>query len=170
MPFTETKADARVLSKYMRTECLNHKFVYEAPIQAGRLVSAVADSKLFHFCFIFLESQVHTQRYGRRPYGVGLLVIGYDVRTFVRNIDLLSKPAPTCTRLPLLGISTITRQWPSAPDLSPPRPTWRSTLLALKLVSDTDLSTKAHIQSISWSGRAYQAQFGCTPRNHSIFR
>jgi len=60
-------ADARVLSKYMRTECLNHKFVYEAPLQVGRLVSSVAD-----------KSQVHTQRYGRRPYGVGLLVIGYD--------------------------------------------------------------------------------------------
>jgi 20S proteasome subunit alpha 6 len=60
-------ADARVLSKFMRTECLNHKFVYEAPLQVGRLVSTVAD-----------KSQVHTQRYGRRPYGVGLLVIGYD--------------------------------------------------------------------------------------------
>jgi len=60
-------ADARVLCKYMRTECLNHKFVYEAPLQVGRLVSSVAD-----------KSQVHTQRYGRRPYGVGLLVIGYD--------------------------------------------------------------------------------------------
>jgi len=60
-------ADARVLSKYMRNECLNYKFVYETPMQAGRLVSAVAD-----------KSQVHTQRYGRRPYGVGLLVIGFD--------------------------------------------------------------------------------------------
>jgi len=60
-------ADARVLSKYMRTECLNHKFVYETPMQTGRLVTQVAD-----------KSQVHTQRYGRRPYGVGLLVIGHD--------------------------------------------------------------------------------------------
>ena len=60
-------ADARVLSKYMRTECLNHKFVYEEPMQVSRLVNQVAD-----------KSQVHTQRYGRRPYGVGLLVIGYD--------------------------------------------------------------------------------------------
>jgi len=60
-------ADARVLSKYMRGECLNHKFVYDAPLQTQRLVTAVAD-----------KSQVHTQRYGRRPYGVGLLVIGYD--------------------------------------------------------------------------------------------
>jgi len=60
-------ADARVLSKYMRTECLNHKFVYEAPLQVSRLTSSVAD-----------KSQVHTQRYGKRPFGVGLLVIGYD--------------------------------------------------------------------------------------------
>ena len=27
----------------------------------------------------FLESQIPTQRYGRRPFGVGLLVAGYDV-------------------------------------------------------------------------------------------
>jgi len=60
-------ADARLLSKFMRTECLNHKFVYEEPIQTVRLVTTVAD-----------KSQVHTQKYGRRPYGVGLLVIGYD--------------------------------------------------------------------------------------------
>ncbi len=60
-------ADARVLSKYMRSECLNHKYVYGSALQAGRLVQAVAD-----------KSQVHTQRYGRRPYGVGLLVAAYD--------------------------------------------------------------------------------------------
>eukprot|EP01098_Paradermamoeba_levis_P004542 TRINITY_DN1944_c0_g1_i1.p1 TRINITY_DN1944_c0_g1~~TRINITY_DN1944_c0_g1_i1.p1 ORF type:complete len:249 (-),score=74.42 TRINITY_DN1944_c0_g1_i1:167-913(-) len=60
-------ADARVLSKHMRTECINHRFVYDAPMQVNRLVTQVAD-----------KSQVHTQRYGRRPYGVGLLVIGYD--------------------------------------------------------------------------------------------
>jgi 20S proteasome subunit alpha 6 len=60
-------ADARVLCKYMRSECLSHKFVYDSPLAVGRLVRGVAD-----------KSQVHTQRYGRRPYGVGLLVIGYD--------------------------------------------------------------------------------------------
>lgn len=60
-------ADARVLSKYMRTECENHKFVYDAPMSVGRLVRQVAD-----------KSQIHTQRYGRRPYGVGLLVAGWD--------------------------------------------------------------------------------------------
>jgi len=60
-------ADARLLSKYMRQECLNNKFVYGSPMQTQRLVVQIAD-----------KSQVHTQRYGRRPYGVGLLVVGYD--------------------------------------------------------------------------------------------
>jgi len=60
-------ADARVLSRYMRNECINFKFVYESPIQVGRLVGAVAD-----------KSQIHTIEYGKRPYGVGLLVVGYD--------------------------------------------------------------------------------------------
>jgi len=60
-------ANARLLSKYMRQECLNNKFVYGSPMQTQRLVVQIAD-----------KSQVHTQRYGRRPYGVGLLVVGYD--------------------------------------------------------------------------------------------
>jgi 20S proteasome subunit alpha 6 len=60
-------ADARVLCKYMRREALNHRFVYEAPLQVARLVRRVAD-----------KSQIHTQRMGRRPYGVGMLVAGCD--------------------------------------------------------------------------------------------
>jgi len=40
-------ADARVLSKYMQNECLNHKFVYESPMPVGRLVKQIADSKRF---------------------------------------------------------------------------------------------------------------------------
>ena len=60
-------ADARSLSKYMRTECINHRYVYDAPMQVGRLVLQVAD-----------KAQIGTQRAGRRPYGVGLLVVGAD--------------------------------------------------------------------------------------------
>jgi 20S proteasome subunit alpha 6 len=59
--------DARTLYKYMISECLNHKFVYEAPLQVGRLVQELSD-----------KSQVFTQRSEKRPYGVGLLVAGYD--------------------------------------------------------------------------------------------
>ena len=60
-------ADARVIAKYMRTECINHRYVYDAPMQVGRLVLQVAD-----------KAQIGTQRAGRRPYGVGLLVVGAD--------------------------------------------------------------------------------------------
>lgn len=61
-------ADGRVLSKYMRNECLNHKFVYDSPMPTARLVLKVAD-----------RSQKNTQTSSRRPYGVGMLVAGYDV-------------------------------------------------------------------------------------------
>eukprot|EP01090_Pellita_catalonica_P020672 TRINITY_DN74_c0_g1_i3.p1 TRINITY_DN74_c0_g1~~TRINITY_DN74_c0_g1_i3.p1 ORF type:complete len:253 (+),score=42.69 TRINITY_DN74_c0_g1_i3:49-807(+) len=60
-------SDARVLLKFMSMECLNHKFVYGSNMNVGRLVLKVAD-----------KSQSNTVQYGRRPYGVGLLVIGYD--------------------------------------------------------------------------------------------
>jgi Proteasome subunit/Proteasome subunit A N-terminal signature len=61
-------ADGRSLVRYMRGECLNHKFVYGSPLQAERLISDVAD-----------KHQRATWSYVRRPYGVGLLVAAYDV-------------------------------------------------------------------------------------------
>ncbi|XP_067945550.1 proteasome subunit alpha type-1-like [Watersipora subatra] len=60
-------ADARLLCKFMRTECLNNRYVYETPLPINRLVAMVGS-----------KSQIPTQRYGRRPFGVGLLVAGYD--------------------------------------------------------------------------------------------
>ena len=50
----------------------------------NRLVSAIADSaciRLFSHCVsnkTSVEAQVNTQEYGRRPYGVGFLVVGQD--------------------------------------------------------------------------------------------
>eukprot|EP00331_Platyophrya_macrostoma_P013130 CAMPEP_0176422294 /NCGR_PEP_ID=MMETSP0127-20121128/9654_1 /TAXON_ID=938130 /ORGANISM="Platyophrya macrostoma, Strain WH" /LENGTH=249 /DNA_ID=CAMNT_0017803129 /DNA_START=32 /DNA_END=781 /DNA_ORIENTATION=+ len=60
-------ADARVLCKYMRNECLNHKYVFESPHPMKRLINKVAE-----------KSQIKTQRSSKRPYGVGLLVVGID--------------------------------------------------------------------------------------------
>lgn len=60
-------ADGRVLAKYMRTECLNHRYIYESPMQTERLVLKLSD-----------KSQISTQRYSKRPYGVGILVSGFD--------------------------------------------------------------------------------------------
>ena len=51
----------------MRTECLNHRYIYGSPLSVARLVSSVGD-----------KAQTGTQVMGRRPYGVGLLVAGVD--------------------------------------------------------------------------------------------
>jgi len=60
-------SDARVLSAFMRQQALASKMVFDRPVPVNRLVSAIAD-----------KAQVNTQEYGRRPYGVGFLVIGQD--------------------------------------------------------------------------------------------
>lgn len=39
-------ADGRVLLKYMRNEAMNHSYVYDTPMQVGRLATKVADSNL----------------------------------------------------------------------------------------------------------------------------
>jgi 20S proteasome subunit alpha 6 len=60
-------ADARVLSRFMRTECLNHSYTFGTPVPVSRLALMVAD-----------KCQVSTQRASKRPFGVGLLIAGYD--------------------------------------------------------------------------------------------
>jgi len=60
-------ADARYLCKFMRGECVEHRYVYDSALQTGDLVEDVA--RKHHEC---------TQFYVRRPFGVGLLVVGYD--------------------------------------------------------------------------------------------
>ncbi|CAF0806024.1 unnamed protein product [Brachionus calyciflorus] len=60
-------ADARILSRFMRNECLNNKYAFDSPMPVSRLVALIGS-----------KSQIPTQRYGRRPFGVGLLVAGYD--------------------------------------------------------------------------------------------
>lgn len=60
-------ADARGLAKLMENECLNHRFVFDSPMQTGRLVTKISD-----------KAQHYTMHDEKRPYGVGLLVIGQD--------------------------------------------------------------------------------------------
>lgn len=55
------------LCRYMRGECLNHKYVFGSVLPVGRLMSTLAD-----------KMQECTQSYVRRPYGVGMLVAGAD--------------------------------------------------------------------------------------------
>jgi len=60
-------ADARMLSRYMRNECTNQKYAHDEPLPLNRLITNLGN-----------KMQGCTQRYDRRPYGVGLLVAGFD--------------------------------------------------------------------------------------------
>jgi len=62
-------ADGRRLCKYMRNETLNYRYVFHKAMPLSRLVLQIAD-----------KQQVQTQTASGRPFGVGLLVIGYDER------------------------------------------------------------------------------------------
>jgi 20S proteasome subunit alpha 6 len=60
-------SDARVLSNYMKQQCLGSRMTYGRPLPVDRIVTQIGD-----------RAQTNTQQYGKRPYGVGLLVAGVD--------------------------------------------------------------------------------------------
>lgn len=60
-------SDARVLSNFMKQQSLASKMTYGRPIPVERIVGMIGD-----------RAQTNTQHYGKRPYGVGLLVAGVD--------------------------------------------------------------------------------------------
>ncbi|KAF4334491.1 proteasome component C2 [Fusarium beomiforme] len=62
-------SDARVLSNFMKQQCLGHRLTYGRAIPLRSLVDMIGE-----------KAQMNTQMYGKRPYGVGLLVAGVDER------------------------------------------------------------------------------------------
>jgi len=60
-------ADARTISRWMRTECLNSRYAHDHSLPISRMIEGLGN-----------KMQLTTQRAGKRPYGVGLLVAGYD--------------------------------------------------------------------------------------------
>nr|XP_016998460.2 proteasome subunit alpha type-1 [Drosophila takahashii] len=60
-------AEARQVCQYMRTECMAFRHSYDSEFPVRRLVANLGN-----------KMQATTQRYDRRPYGVGMLVAGYD--------------------------------------------------------------------------------------------
>jgi 20S proteasome subunit alpha 6 len=56
-----------VLSNFMKQQCLGHRLTYGRNMPVRTLVDMIGS-----------KAQVNTQHYGKRPYGVGLLVAGVD--------------------------------------------------------------------------------------------
>ncbi|KAM7540978.1 hypothetical protein Aperf_G00000024513 [Anoplocephala perfoliata] len=64
---TGLTADGFLLARHMRRECADNRWAYSEPLPVSRLLSKIS-----------LKMQVPTQQYGRRPFGVGMLITGYD--------------------------------------------------------------------------------------------
>ncbi|KAF1966438.1 N-terminal nucleophile aminohydrolase [Bimuria novae-zelandiae CBS 107.79] len=62
-------SDGRVLSNFMKQQSMSSRLTYDRAIPLSEIVSRIAD-----------RAQINTQQYGRRPYGVGLLVAGVDAK------------------------------------------------------------------------------------------
>ncbi|KAG4418893.1 hypothetical protein IFR04_007929 [Cadophora malorum] len=60
-------SDARVLSNFMKQQSLSSRLTYGRAIPLERIVSSIGE-----------RAQTNTQHYGKRPYGVGLLIAGVD--------------------------------------------------------------------------------------------
>ncbi|KAK5118624.1 hypothetical protein LTR85_008089 [Meristemomyces frigidus] len=62
-------SDARVLSNFMKQQSLASRLTYDRPIFLSEITSRIGD-----------RAQTNTQHYGKRPYGVGLLIAGVDAK------------------------------------------------------------------------------------------
>jgi len=60
-------ADAKSLSRWMRTECLTSRYYHNCPLRLEILMNDLGN-----------KMQSCIQLYSGRPYGVGLIVAGYD--------------------------------------------------------------------------------------------
>ncbi|KAL9097755.1 MAG: hypothetical protein Q9165_000081 [Trypethelium subeluteriae] len=60
-------SDARVLSNFMKQQSLASRLTYDRPMQLSDITARIGD-----------RAQINTQQYGKRPYGVGLLIAGVD--------------------------------------------------------------------------------------------
>ncbi|KAK7539891.1 nucleophile aminohydrolase [Phyllosticta citribraziliensis] len=60
-------SDARVLSNFMKQQSLASRLTYDRAMPLAEITARIGD-----------RAQSNTQHYGKRPYGVGLLVAGVD--------------------------------------------------------------------------------------------
>lgn len=60
-------SDGRILARTLRTECMNYRYMYSSGLPINEMADLLAD-----------KAQRHIQYAGKRPFGVGLLIAGYD--------------------------------------------------------------------------------------------
>ncbi|XP_068151319.1 proteasome subunit alpha type-1 [Drosophila tropicalis] len=68
-------ADAKQVCQYLRTECMAYRHSYSSTYPVTRLVTNLGN-----------KMQPTTQRYDRRPYGVGMLIAGFDIEPYIYQV------------------------------------------------------------------------------------
>ncbi|KAI6228974.1 Proteasome subunit alpha type [Aphelenchoides fujianensis] len=91
LAFAGLSADARVLVDYARIECQSYKLTLEDPVTVGTISRYIANMK-----------QRFTQSPGRRPFGISMLIGGFDYDGTPR----LFKTEPSGTYYEYLANST----------------------------------------------------------------
>lgn len=130
-------ADARLLAKHLRVECTNERFARDEALLIDRLLGKIE-----------LKMQLSTQRYDRRPYGVGILVAGYDdngphiyhVEASAMSHDCLAMAIGARSQSARTYLEKHIDEFPDCHELS----LIKHSLLALRecLPNDVELSTK----------------------------
>jgi 20S proteasome subunit alpha 6 len=67
MSITGLVSDGRHLARFIRTECMNHRYLKDTPLPLIRLAEMLGD-----------KHQGHIYTASKRPFGVGLLIAGCD--------------------------------------------------------------------------------------------
>ena len=67
MSVTGLISDARILARFIRTECMNHRYMQDSNIPVSTMAEMLGD-----------KHQRHIISVAKRPFGVGLLVAGAD--------------------------------------------------------------------------------------------
>lgn len=60
-------SDGRILARFMESECISWRWAHDEAVPVVEIVEKIED-----------KLQTNTQFYGRRPFGVGLLIAAYD--------------------------------------------------------------------------------------------
>jgi len=60
-------ADGQIIARFLLSECMSYRWDYKLPVPIQILNNRIQQ-----------KLQTNTQFYGRRPYGVGLIIAGYD--------------------------------------------------------------------------------------------
>lgn len=60
-------ADGRMLSRFLRSECMNYRYMYDSELPINMMADRIGD-----------KQQRHIQFSGKRPFGVGVLLAGFD--------------------------------------------------------------------------------------------